>query len=110
MATIDARGKSITEINRQIRQRAQQDEDIIIEYPDARHHLCVGVLTEVKVVIQGSTGYFCGGLCDGVTIEVENNVGWAVADNLLSGTVIVGNWSISLLESSMRGGGSSRSV
>lgn len=90
MAKIDARGKSITEINRLVRALAQQNEEITLEYPDARHHLCVGILAPVKVTIRGSTGYFCGGLCDGVTIEVENNAGWAVADNLLTGTVIVG--------------------
>ena len=104
MATIDARGKSITEINRQIRQLALQGEEIIIEYPDARHHLCVGVLTQAKVIIRGSTGYFCGGLCDGVTIEVENNVGWAVADNLLSGIVIVGKNASAVPGMAMRGG------
>lgn len=89
MATIDARDKNITQINREIRALAREGQQIIIENPDARHHLCVGLLSNAKVRICGSAGYFCGGLCDGPTIEVENNVGWGVADNLLSGAVIV---------------------
>ena len=104
MAKIDARGKSVTEINRQVRVLAQQDEEIILEYPDARHHLCVGILAQTKVIIRGSTGYFCAGLCDGPTIEVENNVGWAVADNLLAGTIIVGKNAGAVPGMAMRGG------
>ncbi len=90
MATIDARGKSITDLNRELRSLAQHDGEIVIENPDARHHLCVGLLAPARVIIRGSAGYFCGGLCDGPSIRVENNVGWGVADNLLSGTVVVG--------------------
>ena len=104
MAEIDARGKSVTDINRQIRALAEQGEDIVLEYPDARHHLCVGVLTPVKLTIRGSTGYFCAGLCDGPTVEVDNNVGWAAADNLLSGTVIVGKNASAVPGMAMRGG------
>ena len=104
MAEIDARGKSVTDINRQIRTLAEQGEDIVLEYPDARHHLCVGVLCPVKLTIRGSTGYFCAGLCDGPTVEVENNVGWAAADNLLSGTVIVGKNASAVPGMAMRGG------
>lgn len=104
MAKIDACDKSVTDINRQIRKLAEQGEEIIIENPDARHHLCVGILSPVKVIIRGSTGYFCGGLCDGPNIEVENNVGWAAADNLLGGSVIVGKNASAVPGMAMRGG------
>ncbi len=104
MAEIDARDKSVTEINRQIRKLAQQGEAIVLEHPDARHHLCVGVLTPAMVTVRGSTGYFCAGLCDGIEIEIENNAGWAVADNLLAGTVIVGRNASAVPGMAMRGG------
>lgn len=104
MAAIDARDKSITEINREIRALAEAGDRIVIEYPDARHHLCVAVLAPARVVIRGSTGYFTAGLCDGPTVEVANNVGWAVADNLLGGTVIVGRNAGAVPGVAMRGG------
>jgi glutamate synthase domain-containing protein 2 len=89
MVEIDAKGKSVTEINRAVRDLARDEREIVISNPDARHLLCVGLLASVKVSIHGSAGYFCGGLSDGPTIEVLNNVGWGLADNLLSGTMIV---------------------
>ena len=90
MAHIDARDKSITDINREIRLMAACGEEIVIDYPDARHQLCVGLLAPAMVTIQGSAGYFCGGLSDEPIIFIANNVGWGVADNLLSGSVVVG--------------------
>ena len=89
MAEIDARGKSVTEVNRAVRSLAESGEEIVIDNPDARHLLCVGLLARAKVTIRGSAGYFCGGLSDGPSIEVFNNAGWGLGDNLLSGTIIV---------------------
>jgi len=89
MVQIDARGKSVTEINRRVRSLAQQGEEIAIEHPDARHLLCVGLLAHATVTLRGSAGYFCGGLSDGPTLHVLNNAGWGLGDNLLSGTIIV---------------------
>ena len=37
----------------------------------------------------GSAGYFCAGLTDGPRFEVHGNVGWGLADNMLSGSVVV---------------------
>ena len=89
MVEIDARGKSVTEINRIVRSVAQDGERIVIDNPDARHLLCVGLLAPAEVTMRGSAGYFCGGLSDGPHIKVLNNAGWGLGDNLLSGTIIV---------------------
>ena len=43
----------------------------------------------VRLVIKGSAGYFCMGLCDSPTVRVEGNVGWGFADNLLAGRMVV---------------------
>ncbi len=104
MAEIDASGKTVTEINRTVRSLAQDGNPIIIENPDARHLLCVGLLAAAKVTIRGSAGYFCGGLSDGPEIEVLNNVGWGVGDNLLSGTIIVAQNASAIAGVAMRDG------
>ena len=41
------------------------------------------------VRIRGSAGYFCAGLTDGPSFEVDANVGWGLGDNMLSGSVVV---------------------
>ena len=104
MVEIDAKNKSVTEVNRTVRKLAKDGQDIVINNPDARHLLCVGLLTPVKVTIRGSAGYFCGGLSDGPTIEVQNNVGWGLGDNLLSGTIIVGQRASAIAAVAMRDG------
>lgn len=104
MANLDASQHSITEINRLVRTLAADGVDIVIENPDARHLLCVGLLESASVTIRGSAGYFCGGLSDHATIDVTNNVGWGVADNMLSGTIIVGQHASAIAGVGMRGG------
>lgn len=90
MATIDLSSVTITEANRQMRDLASQGEAISVTNPDARHHIGVGLTAPAKVKVQGSAGYFCGGLSHDVDFEVEHNVGWAVGDNMYSGSVVVG--------------------
>ncbi len=104
MAYIDARNKSITEINRAVRALAYDGDHIIIEHPDARHQLCVGLLAPARVKINGSAGYFCGGLSDQATINVTNNAGWGLGDNMLSGTIEVGQHASAIAGVGMRGG------
>ena len=44
----------------------------------------------MTVRVRGSAGYFCAGLTDGPRFEVDNNVGWGLADNMYRGTIVVG--------------------
>jgi glutamate synthase domain-containing protein 2/glutamate synthase domain-containing protein 3 len=105
MATINAHEySSITDINRAIRTLARSGDEIVIENPDARHQLCVGLLETAKVRIKGSAGYFCGGLSDLTDIEIENNTGWGVGDNMLSGTIVVGQNASAIAGVGLRGG------
>jgi glutamate synthase domain-containing protein 3 len=41
------------------------------------------------VTVKGSTGYYCGGMNKQATIRVAGSVGPGVAENMMSGTVIV---------------------
>ena len=104
MEHIDAGNKSITEINRAVRALARAGEEIVIDNPDARHLLCVGLLEAGKVTINGSAGYFCGGLSDSASIEVLNNAGWGLGDNMLSGAIVVRQHASAIPAVAMRGG------
>ena len=89
MVEIDASDLSIREINTRIRQAAEQDDDIVLLAPGARHNLAVGLTRTVRLTICGSAGYFCAGLCDGPTVRVKGNAGWGLGDNLMNGTLRV---------------------
>ena len=89
MASVDLAAVSVTEANRLIRAYGEQGEDVDVVNPDARHHIGVGLTSEIALRIHGSAGYFCAGLSDGARVEVEGNVGWGLADNVTGGSVVV---------------------
>ena len=89
MATIDLASVSVTEANRLIRAYGEQGEDVDVVSPDARHHIGVGLTSDIALRIHGSAGYFCAGLSDGARVEVAGNVGWGLADNVTGGSVVV---------------------
>lgn len=89
MATIDLAAVSVTEANRLLLQHGEAGEDVELVNPDARHHVGVGLTHPIAVRVRGSAGYFCAGLTDGPRFEVDANVGWGLADNMLRGSVVV---------------------
>lgn len=89
MATIDLARVPVREANDLLRRHGEQGEDVEILNPDARHHIGVGLVHPIHVRIRGSAGYFCAGLTDGPRFEVDANVGWGLADNMLKGAIVV---------------------
>jgi methylamine---glutamate N-methyltransferase subunit B len=105
MRTIDCLGKTIREINQTIRALAAAEETaILLEHPAARHNLAVAVLQPMRVVIDGSAGYYCAGMIDGAQVEVRGSAGWGLAECMLSGTVIVDGHAGNGAAASIRGG------
>jgi methylamine---glutamate N-methyltransferase subunit B len=93
MADINVTGRSIREANQAIRHAiAQNSGSVTVQNPGARHNLAVAILQNVYIRIAGSVGYYCGGLGDGASIEIEGNAGWGLAESMLNGTVrVLGN-------------------
>jgi glutamate synthase domain-containing protein 3 len=96
-------GKTIREINTQIKTLAQTEPEIKIVNPEARHLLAVGLVAETRLTIEGSAGYFCGALTEGACIEVTNNAGWCLGENMMSGELIVRKNAGSQAASALRG-------
>jgi glutamate synthase domain-containing protein 2 len=90
MVTIDLAETPVRQANELIRDCGARGEDVEVVNPDARHHIGVGLTDEITVHVRGSAGYFCAGLTDGPRFEVDNNVGWGLADNMYRGSVVVG--------------------
>jgi glutamate synthase domain-containing protein 3 len=87
---VDCQDKSPREINAAIRTLvAAGERDIRVRHPGARHNLAVGLTVPVRLVFEGSTGYYCGGMGDGPHVEIQGSAGWGTAEGILSGTVIV---------------------
>ena len=53
---------------------------------------------------EGSLGYFGVGLIDGPEVEITGRVGWSVAENMMSGTVVIEKNAGSLAGAAIRGG------
>lgn len=90
MRQIDLSKIPVRDANELMRELGEAGQNIEVLNPDARHHIGVGLTAPITVKVRGSAGYFCAGLTDGARFEVDNNVGWGLADNIYSGTVVVG--------------------
>ncbi len=90
MGEIDCQGLSIREINSGIKRLLSAGEtDVTLRNPVARHNLAVGILQPACIRIDGSVGYFCGGLIDGPNLEIAGSAGWGLAESMMNGEVIV---------------------
>jgi glutamate synthase domain-containing protein 3 len=57
--------------------------------PNGAHSIAVGVDQPVDIQVRGHGGYYVGGMNKQATITVHGNVGWGVAENMMSGLVRV---------------------
>ena len=57
--------------------------------PDGNHSIAVGLDADVAVDILGHAGYFIAGMNKRASVTVHGNVGWSVAENIMSGVVRV---------------------
>jgi methylamine---glutamate N-methyltransferase subunit B len=105
-ATFDAAELTTRQINLELRRLVYDEgiKDVTILNPGAKHSLAVGILARCKITIEGSLGYFGCGLIDGPEIEVKGRVGWSVAENMMSGVVLIDKNAGSLTGAALRGG------
>jgi glutamate synthase domain-containing protein 3 len=105
-AVFDAASLSTRQINLELR-RLLYDEgitDVTVQGPGAKHSIAVGILARCRITIEGSLGYFGCGLIDGPEIRVTGRVGWSVAENMMSGVVVIDKNAGSLTGAALRGG------
>ena len=101
VSEFDAAELTTRQINLELR-RLVYDEgitDVTMRNPGAKHSLAVGILARCRITIEGSLGYFGCGLIDGPEIHITGRVGWSVAENMMSGVVVIDKNSGSLADS-----------
>ena len=105
MTAVDCANRSVREINVAIRAAIDAGERAItVRNPGARHNIAVAVLQDARITVEGSVGYYCGGMSDGVHLHVLGSAGWGLAECLMSGTVIVDGNAGNGAAASIRGG------
>lgn len=79
---IDANNMDEKELNRTIKEQAVFHDKLIIDNPDSRHNICVGLTEDVSIEINGSIGYFVGTMVNEPKIHIKRNAGWFAGDNM----------------------------
>ncbi len=105
-AELDARDLTTRKINAELRWLVYEQgvKEITVLNPSARHSLGVAILARCRIRFEGSLGYFGCGLIDGAEVEITGRVGWSVAENMMSGVVVVEGNAGSLAGAALRGG------
>ena len=81
-----------TETVRSLNERLHQEvipERIRVLNPGGKHAIAVGIDASCEVEIEGHVGYYCAGMNKQAVVHVRGNCGVGVAENMMSGTVIV---------------------
>lgn len=105
MTDIDCHDQTTREINRSIHSCLDAGQrDLRLVNPQARHNLAVAITKPAQIVIDGSVGYYCGGMGDGPTIEIRGSAGWGAAESMMNGTVVIDGDAGSGVGAAMRGG------
>ena len=105
-AEFDAAELTVRQINLELRWLLYEQgvRDVVIRNPGAKHSLGVCILQRCTLRFEGSLGYFGLGLIDGPEAIVTGRVGWSVAENMMSGVVVVDKNAGSLAGAALRGG------
>lgn len=105
-AELDAADLTTRQINLELRRLVYGEgiTDVTVRNPGARHSIAVGLLVRCRIRIDGSIGYFGCGLIDGPEIHITGRVGWSVAENMMSGVVLIDKNAGSLTGAGLRGG------
>jgi glutamate synthase domain-containing protein 3 len=65
------------------------DTEFEVLNPRGSHAVAVGIDKPVSVEVRGSVGYYCAGMNDGGIVTVHGSAGPGVAENMMSGTVVI---------------------
>ena len=68
---------------------ADADGTFRVLEPGGRHAIAVGASGEAAVEIDGHVGYYCAGMNQLATVRIRGNCGVGVAENMMSGKVVV---------------------
>jgi glutamate synthase domain-containing protein 3 len=103
IGAIDLAHQTVRELNQRLHDPAGPQR-LRVLHPDGKHSIAVGIDGPREVEIEGHVGYYCAGMNQLATVRVLGNCGVGVAENLMSGSVIVQGSASQSAGASARGG------
>ena len=88
LLTVDLAVDSVRELNRRLHV-AEPAGRVRVLHPGGKHSIAVGLDAPVEIEIEGHVGYYCAGMNKHAHVRVHGNCGVGVAENIMSGTVVV---------------------
>lgn len=91
MPSIDLSKTSVRELNAALHKlKADTNETLwTVTNPNGEHSIAAGVDVPVTINVQGSVGYFCGGMNKHANIVIDGSAGQGVGENMMSGRIHV---------------------
>ena len=91
MPVVDLAQTTLREFNQSLHNlpAGTNETDWTVLNPKGHHALAVGLDAPIRLEVKGSVGYYCGGMNKQATIIVDGSAGPGVAENMMSGTVVV---------------------
>jgi methylamine---glutamate N-methyltransferase subunit B len=88
---VDLSSTPLRELNRRLHDLAIAPGPAVwrILNPNGAHALACGLDAEIDVEIDGHVGYYCAGMNKRATVRVLGNASTGIAENLMSGRVVV---------------------
>jgi glutamate synthase domain-containing protein 3 len=83
--TFDLSTASLREVNSAL--LAASSGSFAVLNPRGAHALAAGITADIRVDITGSVGYYCAGMHQQGTVEVNGNASTGLAENMMSGHV-----------------------
>ncbi|MDH4102313.1 MAG: hypothetical protein OEW52_06880 [Thermoleophilia bacterium] len=92
LEVVDLSTTSVRELNQRLHHLAggaPGPRGFRILNPSGAHALACGLDAEIDVEIEGHVGYYCAGMNKLATVRVHGNASTGIAENLMSGRVVV---------------------
>jgi len=86
---VDLATTPLRELNRRLHELSGKSKSWRILNPNGAHAIACGLDAEIDGEIQGYVGYDCAGMNKLATVRVHGNAGPGLAENLMSGAVLV---------------------
>jgi glutamate synthase domain-containing protein 3 len=101
--TVDLETTSLRDLNALLHEPGEVAHWRIVN-PRGRHSVAVGIDAPLEVEVEGHVGYYCAGMNKHATVRVHGNCGVGLAENIMSGSVVVSGSASQSVAASGRGG------
>jgi glutamate synthase domain-containing protein 3 len=88
LLSIDLASEGVRALNQRLHDEAEPLQVRVLN-PAGKHSIAVGMAVAHGIEIDGHVGYYCAGMNQLAMVRVRGNCGVGVAENMMSGTVVV---------------------